>query len=148
MQDYISGILDKNEATESFHGIAFSRKLSLRTMVGKTMEIHDLNGLASNLRVGSKYDIIVAVMGVEQVRAFTHSRTMSAKFSGTIRDLRWQPEPEKYQIFDDAYLNDPMSIVGTVNGHVLLSRLLLGGVAVGNAVTWGKDTFALVAVYS
>jgi hypothetical protein len=43
------------------------------------------------------------------------------------------------QVWDEDWLKTPMAIIGTIHGQVLLSRMLLGGVVVGNAVTWGKD---------
>lgn len=147
MQDYITGILEVNEPIETYHGIAFSRRLIVRTLYGKTIEIHDVESITGDLKPGKRYDIVIAVSGVEKVRAFTHSNSMSAKFSGTIRQLKWVPEPDKYLVYNEDEMKEPMSIIGTANGHVLLSRMLLGGVSVGNAVTWGKDNFNLVAVY-
>lgn len=147
MQDYVSGILEVNETVEAYHSIPFRRRLVLRTLVGKEIEISDPEAIANDLRVGKTYKMIIVVAGVERVRAFTHSRTMSARFSGTIRQLKWEPQPDSYQLANEDYLKQPMSIVGTVSGNVLISRMLLGGVSVGNAVTWGKDEFNLVAVY-
>lgn len=145
--DYITGVLDKNEVIEAYHGIAFQRRLTLHTLYGKRMQLDDQHPIGTALEVGTRYNFVVAVSNVERVRAFTHSNTMSAQFSGTIRELRWKPTPEQYLAFNADYLNQPMSIIGTAYGHVLLSRLLLGGAEVGNAVTWGKDSFELIAVY-
>jgi hypothetical protein len=149
MQDYITGFLEMNEVTERYHGLPFAALLTIRTMYGKTIEIHDREAIAGDLQLGKSYNFIVAVGEVDKVRAFTQSKTMSGRFSGTIRELRWTPPPgDKLLLVNEARLNEPMSVIGTVSGNVLLSRLLLGGVAVGNAVTWGKDLFELVAVYN
>jgi hypothetical protein len=147
MQDFITGILEDIKPTETYHGIAFSYSLRFRTLLGKTMTIDDPAGLAADLKTGKTYKFVIVVSGLERVRAFTQSVTETGKLSGTIRSLKWQPCPGDYQVHDEALLDEPMSIVGTVNGHVLLPRMLLGGVEVGNAVTWGIDQFRLVAVY-
>ncbi len=87
------------------------------------------------------------MVGIEKVRAFTQSVTATGKISGTIRNLKWQPDPKQYTVFDEEVVKQPMSIIGTVNGHVLLPRLLLGGAVVGNVVTWGIERYQLVAAY-
>lgn len=149
MQDYITGFLETNEVTERYHGLPFAALLTIRTLYGRTVEIHDMEAVAGDLQIGKSYNFIVAVGGVEKVRAFTQSKTMTGRFSGTIRELRWTPPPaEKLLVVNETLLAKPMSVVGTASGNVLLSRLLLGGVSVGNAVTWGKDWFELVAVYA
>jgi hypothetical protein len=147
MQDYIRGILEENTPTEAYHGITFSRRLVIRTIHGKQMTIDDPDAITENLRTGQSYDFVVVVSGAEKVRAFTQSITKTGKLSGTIRALKWAPNTEKYQLHDTALISQPMSVVGTVNGNVLLPRMLLGGVSVGNAVTWGIDQFQLVAVH-
>ncbi|MEL6149559.1 MAG: hypothetical protein AAFV33_00355 [Chloroflexota bacterium] len=147
MQDYIQGILEENTPTESYHGVAFSRKLVLRTIHGKQVTIDDPEGLAQDIKTGKTYQLVIVVSGAEKVRAFTQSITRTGKLSGTIRSLKWEPDIEQFQVCDDDLVSQPMSVIGTVNGHVLLPRMLLGGVAVGNAVTWGIDQFQLVAVY-
>jgi hypothetical protein len=147
LQDYIAAILEASEVTETYHGLPFARKLTLRTLHGKTVTVHDPTALTNDLELHKRYQFVVVVTGVERVRAFTNSATISAKFSGTIRALKWQPDLSDYQLYHEDWIERPLSIIGTVNGHVLLSRLLLGGVAVGNAVTWGRDQFELVAVY-
>ncbi|MEO0562670.1 MAG: hypothetical protein AAF125_11175 [Chloroflexota bacterium] len=147
MQDSIKGVLESNEVTERYHGLPFARQLSIRTMYGKTIIIEDPVSIANDLQTGKSYEFIMVVAGVERVRAFTHSKTMSAKFSGTIRHLKWEPDHDRLLICNDDLINQPMSVVGTVSGHVIISRLLLGGVSVGNAITWGKDNFELVGVY-
>jgi len=148
MQDYLEGILDENEPTETYHGVVFSRRLSIRTLRGKVLHIDDPDSLAASVKPGTMLRIIAVVSGVDSVRAFTQSRTDTGKWSGTVRQLDWSPDFEKYQLYDKGLIEStPMSVIGTVNGHVLLSRLLLGGAETGAAVTWGKDQFQLVAVY-
>ena len=149
MQDYITGFLEEYEVTERYHGLPFAGLITIRTLYGRTVEIHDTEAIAGDLQPARSYNFIVAVGGVEKVRAFTQSKTNTGRFSGTIRELRWPPPPaEKLLVTNESLLEQPMSLVGTASGNVLLSRLLLGGVSVGNAVTWGKDWFELVAVYT
>jgi hypothetical protein len=147
MQDYIKGILESKTVTERYHGLPFAFDLTIRMLYGKTLTIHDPAAIANDLPTGKSYQFIVVVSHVDRVRAFTNSKTLSARYSGTIRHLKWEPPFDELLVVNDDLAQQPMSIVGTVNGHVLLSRLLLGGVVVGNAVTWGKDTFELVGVY-
>lgn len=147
MQDFITAILEEIQPTETYHGVAFSHELRVRTLPGKQMTISDPEGIAADLKTGKTYRFVIVVSGVERVRAFTQSITETGKLSGTIRSLKWEPHIDNYTVQDEALVSEPMSIVGTVNGHVLLPRLLLGGVEVGNAVTWGIDQFQLVAVY-
>lgn len=149
MQDYITGFLEANDVIERYHGLPFAALLTVRTLYGRTVEIHDREAIAGELQMGKSYNFIVAVGGVDKVRAFTQSKTMTGRFSGTIRDLRWTPPTtDRLLVANETLMAQPMSVVGTANGNVLLSRLLLGGVAVGNAVTWGKDWFDLVGVYA
>jgi len=147
MQDYISGILEDIEITDRYHGLPFACKLTIRSLYGKTIIVEDNAAIASDLQTGKRYDLITVVTGVSKVRAFTHSKTMTARFSGTIRDLKWEPNRDRLLVCNEELISQPMSVVGTVNGHVLISRLLLGGVSVGNAITWGKESLELVAVY-
>ncbi len=147
MQDYITAVLEETTPIETYHGMPFNQRHTVHTMAGKTLRIDDPECIAEGLKVGRSYKWIVVVSGVEKVRAFTQSVTQTGKFSGTIRQLNWEPTPDDYLALDEDLLKQPMSIVGTVNGHVLLPRMLLGGVQVGNAVTWGIDQFQLVAVY-
>jgi hypothetical protein len=147
LQDYLTAILEKSTVTERYHGIAFKRELTVRTMYGKSMTIHDMTALSNDLQTGKRYNFIIAVNGVERVRAFTHSKSSTARLSGTIRALTWEANQDKLQVWDEDWLETPMAIIGTIHGQVLLSRMLLGGVVVGNAVTWGKDRFELVGVY-
>ncbi len=149
MRDYLEGILDTNEAAEMYHGIVFSRRLQLRTLHGKTLTIDDPECLSDALKTGTMTRLIVVVSGIDRVRAFTQSRTATGQWSGTIRRLDWEPQAKDYQVYDQNLVEStPMSVVGTANGHVLLPRLLLGGVEKGTAVTWGKDQFRLVAAYN
>ncbi len=149
MRDYLEGILDTNEAAEMYHGIVFSRRLQLRTLHGKMLTIDDPECLSESLKTGNMLRLIAVVSGVDRVRAFTQSRTATGKWSGTVRRLRWEPQIDDYQVCDQNLIEStPMSVVGTANGHVLLPRLLLGGAEQGTAVTWGKDQFQLVAVYT
>jgi hypothetical protein len=148
MQDYITGILENSEVLEAYHGIAFARRLTWRTLVGSKLTVEDPTGMTNDLQLHKRYNFIIAVSDVDRVRAFTSSKIESAKYSGTIRSLKWVPSLDRYLIYNEEITKKPMSIVGTVSGNVLLSRLLLGGVEVGNAVTWGRDQFEIVAVYN
>lgn len=147
MQDYITGILEDIETVEAYHNIPFHRRLTVRTLVGKSLVIDDPTPLSQAMRVGRNYQLVVMAANIDRVRAFKNDPNLSIRFSGTIRQLKWQPTPDAYATYDADMLDKPMSIVATVYGHVLLTRMVLGGVAVGHAVTWGKDEFQLVAVY-
>ncbi|MEM6280701.1 MAG: hypothetical protein AAF787_00795 [Chloroflexota bacterium] len=147
MQDFVQGILEENTPTETYHGVAFSRKLVIRTIHGKQVTIDDPEGISQDIKTGKTYSFVIVVSGADRVRAFTQSITRTGKLSGTIRSLKWEPDVEQFLVCDNELIKQPMSVVGTVKGHVLLPRMLLGGVSVGNAVTWGIDQFQLVAVY-
>lgn len=147
MQDYITGILENIETIEAYHGLPFHRKLTVRTLVGKTLVIDDPVPLSTDLRMGKSYKFVVMAANIDRVRAFKNDPTLSIRFSGTIRELKWQPNLAQYTTYDEDIITQPMSIIGTVYGNVLLTRFVLGGVVVGNAVTWGRDEFQLVAIY-
>lgn len=148
MQDFVSGILESNEVTERYHGIAFAHQLNIRTLAGKTLRIDDPDAIAADLNTGKTYKLVIVVTGIERVRAFKASTTATSRISGTIRSLSWEPNRDHYCAINETIAADPLSVIGTAYGHVLLPRMLLGGVVVGNAVTWGKDSYNLVAVYA
>ncbi len=146
-QDYIVATLEDSKPIETYHGIVFSRGLTIRTLYGREIAVEDPENLSDSLKAGKRYKFVMAVVGIEKVRAFTQSITATGKISGTIRALKWEPQLDHYTVYDEGLVKDPMSVIGTVNGNVLLPRLLLGGTVVGNAVTWGVDRYQLVAVY-
>jgi hypothetical protein len=146
--DYITGILEKNEVLEAYHSVPFRRQLMLRTLSGKVLTIDDPATLSNDLKSGRTYHMIVLAEGVESIRAFTTSKTLSADFSGVIRELEWFPEIGHYLAFDEGVLSQPLAVIGTAFGNILFPHgLIVEGLAVGNALTWGKDQFRLVAVY-
>jgi hypothetical protein len=146
-QDFIDATLEDSKPIETYHGVIFSRGLTLRTLFGREITVEDPENLSEGLKQGKRHRFVIAVVGIEKVRAFTQSVTATGKISGTIRNLKWQPDPKQYTVFDEEVVKQPMSIIGTVNGHVLLPRLLLGGAVVGNVVTWGIERYQLVAAY-
>ncbi len=123
----ITGTLQKNDPAEMYHGIAFSRDLSLKLDDGTLLQIHDPDAIANDLRKGERYALLVAA----------DERTDEGPFIGVV-----QPYLHTTYAVENSELLDKYALaVYTPYGAVLIAE---GDVA--ERATIGTTGLILVAI--
>lgn len=149
MDEFVKGILDRNEDGATYESIVYDRVLTVRHLRGRLLSVFDPEAISDGLPVDKIYEMLLQPL----IPISAHYSPMqpsdleSSEWMGEVIALRWQAVGRTFRrAIPNVYEREWM-LLATPLGQVLVSRGSIDAqIAVGGYIRWRESRLDLVAV--